>query len=501
MSMANTALESHLSSVKEHDGKPSVAFFDLDGTLIAGYSILALALETARSGIARGKLRQPLKMLADTLRQRRREGGGHYHKLVRRLTRALTGIPEQSLRELGERACARHLLKSLYPEAISLVEAHRAAGHSLVIVSAASHYQVEPIARILGIEEICCTRLEVADGCFTGKVIAPMCYGEGKSLAARRVARREGLLLKRCWFYTDSSADLPLLREVGYPVAVNPSDKLGAHARSQRWPQLQFASRGLPDMESMLRTVLTGQAITATAVVGALGKRLGVGRFANGNRVTRLLGDLGSGLAGLDFDIDGAEHLRQPRPAIYIFNHQSLLDAMVLAHLLRRDAVPLCKKEMAAVPVLGQVLRQVGTIFVDRKDTNQAAVLQSALAVLNSGRSLVIAPEGTRSTLGTIQTFKHGAFFLARKAGVPIVPIILHNVKDALPKGGLLLRPATIRVTVLPPVDMAGSGSGSVRATCSSLEARYARLLGQSGSAALPHAGSTWVTGVPAVPR
>ncbi|MDO8860863.1 HAD-IB family hydrolase [Haliea sp. E1-2-M8] len=483
--MSDRVLEQHLSTITKAGESGAVAFFDLDGTLIAGYSILALALETARAGLGRGELRQSVKMIRDTLGQRRRESGGNYHRLVRCLSRALAGISEDSLRRLGEQACQRHLARSLYREAISLVEAHRAAGHKLVIVTAASHYQVEPIARLLGIEEICCTRLEVLEGRFTGKVISPMCYGEGKALAARRVARREHTGLEQCWFYTDSSADLPLLKVVGHPVAVNPSDSLGAHARSQRWPQLHFASRGLPDIESLLRTTLTGQAVTATALVGAIGKRLGLPRFANANRVTQLLGDLGSGFAGLEFDIEGAEHLQQRRPAIFVFNHQSMLDAMVLAHLLRRDVVPFCKQEMSGVPVLGPLLQQVGTIFVDRQAQNQSAVLQEAQAVLASGRSLVIAPEGTRSTLGHIQPFKHGAFFLARKAGVPIVPIVLHNVKDALPKGGFLIRPATIRVSVLPPLEP--SAMGSVRDVCSSLEARYSSLLGVSRVAALPH--------------
>lgn len=483
--MSDRPLEQHLDTISKAGEPGAVAFFDLDGTLIAGYSILALALETARAGLGRGELRQSLKMIRDALRQRQRESGGNYHRLTRRLSRALAGISEESLRQLGEQACDRHLARSLYREAISLVEAHRAAGHKLVIVTAASHYQVEPIARLLGIEEICCTRLEVLDGCFTGKVINPMCYGEGKALAARRVARRENTRLEACWFYTDSSADLPLLKLVGHPVAVNPSDSLGAHARSQRWPQLKFASRGLPDIESLLRTTLTGQAVTATALVGALSKRLGLPRIASANRVTQLLGDLGSGFAGLEFDIEGAEHLQQRRPAIFVFNHQSMLDAMVLAHLLRRDVVPFCKQEMAEIPVLGSLLQQVETIFVDRQAQNQSAVLQQAQAVLASGRSLVIAPEGTRSTLGHIQPFKHGAFILARKAGVPIVPIVLHNVKDALPKGGFLIRPATIRISVLPPLEPAATGS--VRDVCSNLESRYSSMLGVSPAAALPH--------------
>ena len=120
-------------------------------------------------------------------------------------------------------------------------------------------------------------------------------------------------------------------------------------------------------MEQLIRTGLTTQAVAATTVVGAACKRLGISEFNTANSMTRFLGDVGSGFAGLDFEIDGVDRLRQPRPAIYIFNHQSLLDAMVLAHLLREDVVALCKAEMANNPLLGPLLRQVDTIFVDRE--------------------------------------------------------------------------------------------------------------------------------------
>ena len=180
----------------------------------------------------------------------------------------------------------------------------------------------------------------------------------------------------------------------------------------------------------------------------------------------------------------GADNLQQHQPAVYIFNHQSMLDSMVLAHLLRDDAVALCKQELANSPLIGPLLRSAGTIFVDRKEADQMAVLKQSLEVLESGRSLIISPEGTRSTLGEIQPFKHGAFFLAKKAGVPVIPIVLHNVKDALPKGGLLIRATTVRVTVLPPMDP--QKMGGVRQTCERMEQEYSRVLGDSEVAALP---------------
>ena len=88
----------------------------------------------------------------------------------------------------------------------------------------------------------------------------------------------------------------------------------------------------------------------------------------------------------------------------------------------------------------------------------------------------------------SIQPFKHGAFFLARKAQVALVPIVLHNVKDAMPKGARVLRPATIRVTVLPPV--LPESIKSVRRACSTVEDQYIALLGRSKQAALPYRAS-----------
>jgi putative phosphoserine phosphatase / 1-acylglycerol-3-phosphate O-acyltransferase len=484
-----TELQQHLQSIAIANGEqPAVAFFDLDRTLIAGYSILALAMETATQGARRGKLGQSAQVIRDILKHKVYSSGSNYHRLVRRMSRTLTGVSEATLNALGEQAYRKHLAKALYREAIALVEAHRAAGHKLVIVSAASRYQIEPIARVLGIKEICCTRLEVVDGRFTGKVIAPLCFGEGKLLAARRSARLHKAAMQHCWFYSDSSDDLPLLRKVGHPVAVNPTDKLGTHARASNWPQLQFSTRGMPSVEHIARTVLTAQTVIATTAVGMVSKRLGRNNVSNANHLTRLLGDIGSAFAGLDFEIEGVGNLYRERPAVFVFNHQSLLDAMVLAHLLREDVVALCKKEMGDTPVVGPLLRQADTIFVDRAESDQSQVLLRALEVLKSGRSLVIAPEGSRSTLGDIQPFKHGAFYIARKAGVPIVPIVLHNVKDALPKGGWLIRPATIRVTVLPPVP--AESIRSIRAACSELENRYIQLLGKSPLAALPFAAS-----------
>jgi putative phosphoserine phosphatase/1-acylglycerol-3-phosphate O-acyltransferase len=484
--VVDLALKQHLQTISDvNSKKKTIVFFDLDRTLISGYSIIAIAWERIQQGISRGEFRQSLKILKEIIQQKRNDSEDSYQHLVGQLSKHFAGIPEQTMADLGEKAYHRTLARSLYRESITLVEAHRAAGHHLVILSAASQYQIAPIARVLGIDEVCCTRMEVVDGCFTGKTISPVCYGDGKTLAARRVAKRLKTTLAHCWFYSDSSHDLPMLEAVGHPVATNASEKLAVHARARHWPQLNFDSRGLPSSESILRTMLTIQTLLATSIFCALSKPFDINKVTNANRVTQIIGDVGTAFAGIKLNVQGKEHLTSYRPAIFVFNHQSLLDSMILSHMLRYDCVGLCKKEVEGNILMGPLLRQIDTIFASLEEEDQEQDIKRALEILESGRSIVMAPEGTRSTLGDIQPFKHGAFKLAKLANVPVVPVVLHNVKDALPKGSFIIRPATIQVTVLPP--MLPKDMGTVHDAAKHLEDQYADVLDHSEAASMPY--------------
>ena len=94
-----------------------------------------------------------------------------------------------------------------------MVAAHIAKGHTVAIVSAATPYQVDPIARDLGITHVMCTRMEVEDGVFTGNIIKPACWGEGKAYAGQKLAEKYHLDLRKSFFYTDSAEDLPPFRD------------------------------------------------------------------------------------------------------------------------------------------------------------------------------------------------------------------------------------------------------------------------------------------------
>jgi HAD superfamily hydrolase (TIGR01490 family) len=116
------------------------------------------------------------------------------------------------------------------------VTRHRAQGDFIAIVTGATRYAAEPVARELGIETVVCTTLEVdAAGCFTGAAIEPLCYGAGKLELARRTAEREGVRFADATFYSDSITDLPLLEAVGTPIVINPDSRLRRAALKRGW--------------------------------------------------------------------------------------------------------------------------------------------------------------------------------------------------------------------------------------------------------------------------
>jgi putative phosphoserine phosphatase/1-acylglycerol-3-phosphate O-acyltransferase len=443
-------VQMHLDRLGQHGGAegPTLALFDMDRTLLVGYSALALVWESIRTRQP-GMTRVAREMLANI---DRRGGGRSYTRVYKSLLKSMAGMKEAELRALGEKAFSANLAASIYREARQIVQHHKLLGHKVVIVSAATAYQVDPIARALGIDEVCCTQPGVAGGMLTGAIEGELCYGEGKLRAARAVAQTCGATLDAAWFYSDSADDLPLLLEVGHPVATNPSSTLREYAQEAGWPTLAFCSRGKPNLESVLRTALMANTVVSAAAAGAASWLLSRSPQQATNRMTSYLGDMGVAFAGLEFEVDGLEYLESVRPAIFTFNHQSYLDSIVLAHLLRHDIVAFCKREVADNKLLGPLLKAHGTIFVDRGAADQSVCMQQARAALLAGKSLVIAPEGTRSTGGELLDFKHGAFYLAKKMQVPIVPLVLHNVSDALPKGNFLLRPTTIKVSILPPL-------------------------------------------------
>jgi len=334
------------------------------------------------------------------------------------------------------------------------VKAHQEMGHTVAIITSATRYQAEPVARELGIEHLLYTQLGVEDGILTGKVIRPTCYGEGKASAGRSLASKYNLDLDESYFYSDSHEDLPLFDIVGRPRPLNPTRKLAQISKERQWPVRRFTSRGTPTVGDVVRTGLLYGSLAPSVGFGVAAGLLNRSKREAVNVMGSVWGDLAASAAGIDLRVEGQEHLWSHRPAVFIFNHQSGLELVLMLKLLRRDFTGIAKQELRHNPVFGPLFRAAGVVFVDRSNTAKAIqALGPAVEALRQGRSLIIAPEGTRSTTAAVGRFKKGAFRLAMDAGVPIVPVVFRNVLDALPKGAFVVRPAVVEAVVLPPID------------------------------------------------
>ncbi|WP_305044411.1 lysophospholipid acyltransferase family protein [Geoalkalibacter sp.] len=159
-------------------------------------------------------------------------------------------------------------------------------------------------------------------------------------------------------------------------------------------------------------------------------------------------------LAGVKVRCAGAEHLRPGAAVVYMPNHQSNFDILALLACIRPPFRWLAKKELFAIPLFGTAMRRAGCIAVDRADHQSAmASMDEAARRIRAGEAVMIFPEGTRSLNGRLQPFKKGGFVTAIKAQAPIVPIAITGSGSILPKHARCLRPGTIAVTVLPPID------------------------------------------------
>lgn len=160
--------------------------------------------------------------------------------LVTRLASDYEGDAEDEMIAKCEVWYEAYVADKVAPAARSAIDAHRAAGDEVVLLTGATQYVAEVVARSLGIEHTLCTRVEVDDGRFTGR-IERLCFGRHKVPIAEELAARLALDLDGSAFYSDSFNDLPMLSRVGQAVAVNPDARLRRHARRSGWRIEQWA--------------------------------------------------------------------------------------------------------------------------------------------------------------------------------------------------------------------------------------------------------------------
>ena len=172
--------------------------------------------------------------------------------------------------------------------------------------------------------------------------------------------------------------------------------------------------------------------------------------------------------SGTKLEVEGAENIDPNRSYVVVANHLSALDIMACLLAVPLPIRFLAKKELFRVPVLAQGMRMVGIIEVDREARGavHSEVNRQSRELIEKGRSLIIYAEGTRPRNGVMKPFKKGAFTMAIRSGLPVLPLSIHGSYEAWPPGKPIVRGGVIRVVLDKPVETEGlttSDTGDLR--------------------------------------
>ena len=185
-------------------------------------------------------------------------------------------------------------------------------------------------------------------------------------------------------------------------------------------------------------------------------------------------------LFGIEVEVHGLEHRDREGAKIVMFNHVNLVDLMVLSAYYPDNAIVLYKKEFRKVPFIGRAFRVLNMIEVDRQNraAGHASIAEAARRVRETGESVLIAPEGTRSGTGELGPFKMGPFHLAAASKAPVVPMITRGLVELLAPGDLLIRPGRVHLEFLPPIDTKNWSEGDVHVRANEVRETFLRHLG-----------------------
>lgn len=159
-------------------------------------------------------------------------------------------------------------------------------------------------------------------------------------------------------------------------------------------------------------------------------------------------------ICGIPIQVEGLEHLRPDEAYVFAANHRSNFDIFVLITVLPGKILWVAKKSLFRIPILGQALSRMGSVPIDRGNFTAAfRSLRQAGALVRGGASMIIFPEGTRSTTRELLPFKKGGFLMAFKAGQPVVPVSISGTLFIQPRGSFRVRPGPIKVVISPPIN------------------------------------------------
>jgi HAD superfamily hydrolase (TIGR01490 family) len=256
------AAESAPASAPAEASGPAAAFFDLDRTLMEGSSAFQFGRAAYRAGLL-GRRQLAADAWANMRFRLRGATDEDTHALRDRISASLQGTRVLDLERLGAAVLAG-VLPRVYPRMVEIAHAHQDAGRQVYIVTAASHELAEILAQVLAFDGAIGSQFsEVVDGVYTGRPGGLFVYRADKARAIEQLALERGLDLAASYAYSDSESDLPMLRVVGHPVAVNPDHELLRIARDEDWEIVRIDRLG--------RRLKTGAALLAAAAAGGIG--------------------------------------------------------------------------------------------------------------------------------------------------------------------------------------------------------------------------------------
>ncbi|GLA78177.1 1-acylglycerol-3-phosphate O-acyltransferase [Aspergillus tubingensis] len=250
---------------------------------------------------------------------------------------------------------------------------------------------------------------------------------------------------------------------------------LSLFALGQKVPRAAFVARCLAAYGSLLLCATYGVVASIVLRIAGYGR---ISQYATARSFKWIM----RYTTGVTFNIiEGAEHLNT-RPAVFIANHQSELDVLMLGYIFPPYCSVTAKKSLKYIPFLGWFMSLSRTVFIDRANRETAVkAFDSAADEMRTHRqSVFIFAEGTRSYSDTpeLLPFKKGAFHLALKAGVPIVPVVTENYSHVLSPRKMRFEPGTIKIKVLPPISTEGLTTADIDAlTKSTRESMLKTLL------------------------
>jgi len=211
----------------------SLALFDLDNTLLADDSDYLWGRFLVEQGLVDGEAyERENQQFYDAYRA----GTLDIHAFLHFMLRPLAEHPLETLSAWRDQFMKEKIEPIILAKAIALLEKHRTAGDTLLIITATNSFITTPIAKRLGVENLLATDIEVSEGRYTGRPLGTPCFQQGKVTKLHNWLVATGHDLTDSWFYTDSRNDLPLLAEVTHPVAVDPDPILAQYATERGWP-------------------------------------------------------------------------------------------------------------------------------------------------------------------------------------------------------------------------------------------------------------------------